>query len=338
MSQNSGEEYVYEPGPDGYRFTNLGLSAKEFQISSLASFCKSIAWRPDKLDNPSLRCIAVVPAGPASWLCVIEEADRDQYGRNLTVRTTARLHENQNLPSALAAIAADCDIDLEENGITEPDCKFGKNVSIIGDCGLLNFYGTAKRPGQENNIDNRIEVCPRREVPMSYTQSNSSSVQRPSPVVSMTLCLLVGLAVGAVSVGAWFQISRVAQLQNQLQQEMTNHAELQEAAAAFLPPGGKVTPTTIERAYSQLASEMTQIKNESENWRSQANDLFPGTITPTDLERSVLQLRQDLGRASGPLSDEDRRQLEFLQTNDEFHQQLQTLVQTAEKLKSLSNK
>jgi hypothetical protein len=130
---------VFGVGPDGYGIISESGNTDSKYKTPLIEFCKSFSWRPEKLDHPEHKSMAIVPCGESTWICIIEEGNRDIYNRKLSVLVNATLIRGSSarLQKAIWKISTTEGAELNSVDLEQLDLE----PTILTDLAMVNYSG-----------------------------------------------------------------------------------------------------------------------------------------------------------------------------------------------------
>lgn len=311
--------YIYAPDKHhGYGFTETGEEALPSELSVLLTFCKSISWRPSKLDHSDLKCMTVIQAENRYWVTLIEEGDADQYGRPLTLRVTSSIYDKE--------VAEEKAQDLLSTNRIDPNPTFNSKihnhlVMYYGDVSHLVIQTHVPHPSPPNKRNNdKHLVKAKGESTLGHCPRGSSRKKGSIMKLIIPLVLVVSIILNII---LWRNAdalnSKIGHLKSENQNYKTAYSSIRQE---FRLSDGTIVdfPQRVKAYISSVSDKIRQEGIEDRNLLQSWIDA--GARYDID---SPNQLKQKISRLDGKLTADDRYILERLNNHDALQDQINDL-------------
>ena len=283
---------IYGMGPNGYDIQSVSGNIKKDERSQLVDFCKTVEWRPKKLDYPHFKAVCLLPTGDRAWLCIIEEGKLDKTDRRTnTVNATLVALSLELINEAIVDFGKEFDVvipSIEElpSSISRP---FLVDNSELLRCAAMS-ENRRKYSGSQPAVKPKVKAPqeqPRTSVPQSPRSpaGKKNSIWMPIPM----------FCIGGIVTATVMYLFLINPLNDDLKDVSTTLGK------TFLSEDVEVTSQAIRQAHDEHDQELKERADALKAFRQvaagalrQPDDREPQIETLQDLESAIAEFKSDL--------------------------------------------
>lgn len=287
------ERYVFAPGSEGFALVESGQLASSAQVQDFLKFCRSIAWRSTKLDHPDAACLVTFESRSGYWVCAVEEAGRDQYGRGLALRVTGQCVQREFLRDALQNVGSEVGVSLSAHDGDDVPCAWGATAHLILPPSIL---GASNAVGEDSpNSGSGLKASGRQpdlNKSRAVVPSDASSYRRSFPVFT-------GLVVGAILGFMLSYLFGLRPMARELEGKTRDFEGLEQQLRESLLHDAVVSPEAVRYAVKELRDGQRSAKAAAGNaealareWERAAGLVSPEARSPEGLREGLRRQRR----------------------------------------------
>jgi len=326
--QGGDAQIFYGLGPEGYSVISETGEISDRSRLILVDFCKSVSWRPEKLDFPDQTCIAVVPDEEFIWLCQLKEGERDKFDRGLSFSVTASRYRRSDraFTEELRRLTNLQDAENETEDFN-PQVDLDGAV-VLNHPELLSFTGVSiatEGQGARSEFSDRhrdeAEMCDRdkNETTDEMKKQRAEVGSHPGRLLKNVFLLSVGVVIGGSLTWWWGAIPKDVRI-----------SELEDSLRVTFLSDGPIDGTGIRDAYQDFKDSESDLHQRVDAWESVARELHLDARNPQQFVEAFRaaaeensRLLEEIERAREGLSKEDLRALDLMRGSKELSDALE---------------
>lgn len=333
---------IFGMGPNGYDILAVPGNISSDERSQLVDFCKTVKWRPKKIDYPDFKAVCLFPTGDRAWLCIIEEGKLDRLDRGtFTVNATLVARSLELINEAIADFGKEFDVVIPSIEAL-PSAK--STTFLVQDTTLLAV--TAQAENRRKYSGSQPAVKPKVKAPQEQPRASVPQSQKAPAGKKNSIWMPIRMfCIGGIVTATVMYLFPINRLNDKLKDVSTNLEDVSTTLRkTFLSEDDEVTSAAIRQAHEDHDQELKASDDALKAFRQAAAVALgqPDDLeTLQDLESAIAEFKSDLEDEKKTALSELREQLlaeiaEMSEKNDLSEDQNIYLTEAMKELDRLS--